>query len=100
MLETAEDRVDEFVEIYFSFKIMPFKFLHSLEKKSSVEDKRFARSNKVSKVNVLFARMIRDLVVEKKPVSFSCKEEFSERLIPDAFFCRLADGTIFVVFLF
>ena len=65
MLETVDDRVDEFVEIYFSFKNMPFKFLHSLEKKSSVEDKRFARSNKVSKVNVIFARMNRDLVVEK-----------------------------------
>ena len=30
---------------YFIFKNMSFKFLHSCEKKSCVDDKRFARSN-------------------------------------------------------
>ena len=40
----------------FSSKNIPFKFLHSLEKKSSIDDIRFALSNKVSKVMVIFTR--------------------------------------------
>ena len=30
---------------YFNFKNISFKFLHSCERKSCVDDKRFARSN-------------------------------------------------------
>ena len=42
MREANYSRVNEFLSGYFDFKNIPFKFLHSCERKSCVDDKRFA----------------------------------------------------------
>ena len=66
MIDTIDSRVDELLWIFYFFKNIPFKFLHSCEKNSGVDDKRFARSSIVLRSGPFVPAIDMTLEVQEK----------------------------------